>query len=262
MKNIVCFIPARFESSRLPGKPLLDIAGVCVINRVYLQVKKCKLINDIIVLTDDERIKLEVERIGGKVEMVMDECLNGTERIVNFLNKNPNICDIVVNVQGDEPFVNPLHIDQCIRNYYKQKFNIELGILGTDFKNDYFLKCTTLCHILDKKELKNRSIGKVILNKHNDIMYCSRNVIPSSKYDEINQNATYYGHIGVFVFEKEYLMKEYMIENTQHQLNEDIEWLKILENRYRINVSVVDNPERGIDTIEDYKYFTDKYNNL
>ena len=109
--------------------------------------------------------------------------------------------------------------------------------------------------------LKNRSIGKVVLNKRNDIMYCSRNIIPASKSHEINSSAIYYGHIGVFVFDKEYLMKEYMIENTQHQLNEDIEWLKILENGYRINVSVVDNPERGIDTAEDYKYFTDKYNN-
>ena len=275
MKEVVCFIPARYHSQRLPGKPLLKINGVSIINRVYLQVKKCKLVNNIIVLTDDERIKTEVENIGGQVELVIDECLNGTERIVKYLKRNLQICDIVVNVQGDEPFINPLHIDDCIKNYFKEKFNITYDgayngayngtydgaydALNTQMKTNIDLKCTTLCHVLSKSELKNRNVGKLVMNKKNDIMYCSRNIIPASKNEEINYEATYYGHIGVFVFDKDYLLTEYLSENAQHQMNEDIEWLKIIEQGYRINVTIVDQAERGIDTADDYQYFLNKY---
>jgi 3-deoxy-manno-octulosonate cytidylyltransferase (CMP-KDO synthetase) len=256
----VCFIPARYQSSRLPGKPLLKIYGISVINRVYLQVKKCKYVDDIIVLTDDTRIKQEVESIGGKAELVLDDCLNGTERIIKFIQKNIDICDLVINVQGDEPYINPIHIDICIGNYFKEKYNIELNVLQTQFHNKEDIKCSTLCHVLKTNELKNRSIGKLVVNKNSDIMYCSRNIIPAGKNSEINPNSTYYGHIGVFVFDKEYLLNEFIKENTEYQMNEDIEWLKIIEQGYRISVIKVDNPERGIDTEEDYKYFIEKYN--
>lgn len=265
MTNIVCFIPARYESTRLPGKPLLKINNISVINRVYFQVKKCRLINDIIVLTDDERIKKEVENIEGKVEIISDDCLNGTERIVKYLKKNNKSADLIVNVQGDEPFVNPEHIDLCIKNYYKKKFDINLDLQINNPKkiiNNNLIKCSTLCHRLENKFsiLNNKNIGKVVLNNNNDIMYCSRNIIPMTKNDTINENTFYYGHIGVFVFDKEYLLNEYLNVNTHCQLTEDIEWLKIIEQGYKINAYIVENPEKGIDTKEDYEYFLKKYN--
>ena len=105
MTNVVCFIPARYESSRLPGKPLLTINNKPIIQLVYEQVKKCNLVNDIYILTDDERIRYKCESFGAKCCIIDAECLNGTERIVNFLKLDPSICDIVVNVQGDEPFI-------------------------------------------------------------------------------------------------------------------------------------------------------------
>ena len=122
--NKYCFIPARYHSSRLPGKPLLKINGKTIIRLVYEQVKKCNLIDDIIVLTDDERIKKEVESFRGSVAIVVDDCLNGTERIVKFLKNNDyfrNNADIIINVQGDEPFINPSNIDKCIKNYLEKK---------------------------------------------------------------------------------------------------------------------------------------------
>jgi 3-deoxy-manno-octulosonate cytidylyltransferase (CMP-KDO synthetase) len=259
MKN-TCFIPARYESTRLPGKPLLKIKGISVINRVYLQVKKCKMIDEIIVLTDDIRIKKEVESINGRVEMITEECLNGTERIIKYLQNHPESCDIVVNVQGDEPFVNPEDIDRCIQNYYKIRYNQYNNEITNNYNHNVDYKCSTMCHLLKLDEVENRNKGKVILNKKNDILYCSRNVIPGSKNDILNKDYLYYGHTGVFVFDKNYLLNEFIKENTQYQIYEDIEWLKIIEQGYKINTIFINNPERGIDTIEDYNYFLQKYN--
>jgi len=263
MKKIICLIPARYESSRLPGKSLLLIDNETVITRVYKQVKKCKRIHEIIVLTDDIRIKKEVEKHGGKVELVLDECLNGTDRIISYLKSSKNNADIIVNVQGDEPFINPKNIDLCIENYFKEKYNIRFNVLDTQFINDPRLVASTMCHIIENNEsaLRDRSKGKVILDKNNNIMYCSRNIIPASKSGEINKEATYYGHIGVFVFDKNYLINDFSKENTKYQIYEDIEWMKILEQGYKINSIIVEEHERGIDTQEDYEYFLNKYNN-
>ena len=264
MKKIICCIPARYQSSRLPGKPLLEIDNETVITRVYKQVKKCKRIDDIVVLTDDIRIKEEVEKNGGNAVMILEDCLNGTERIISYLKLSKSDVDIVVNVQGDEPFINPADIDFCIENYFYKKYNIKFNVLETKFKNDKQLVCSTMCHILenDKSILENRSKGKVILDKNNNIMYCSRNIIPASKNNQINKDATYYGHIGVFVFDKDYLINEFSKENTTYQIYEDIEWMKIIEQGYKINTVIVEEQERGIDTQEDYEYFLNKYNKI
>jgi 2-dehydro-3-deoxyphosphooctonate aldolase (KDO 8-P synthase) len=244
----VCFIPARYGSTRLPGKPLLKINGKTIINLVWDQVNKCKLVNDIIVLTDDIRIKNEVTRFGGNCEIVDEVCLNGTERIVKYIQKNSNICDLIINVQGDEPFINPVYIDTCIQNYLDK------------VKLDKNIKCSTLHHILENKEdVLKRTKGKIVLDKNNNILFCSRNIIPGKKDMIFNNNNTYYGHIGIFVFDKEYLINDYIKENTSNQLSEDIEWLKILEQGYKINSVLVNNPEISVDIENDYLYLINKY---
>ena len=254
MKNIIAVIPARYNSSRLPGKPLLNFGEYTMIQRVYLQTIKSKYINKAYVTTDDERVKKSVELIGGNVIMIDDECLNGTERIYLALQKlyrEEDIRDIniIVNVQGDEPYINPDHIDIAIESYLSKKGKV----------NYQKLVCSTLHYqIEDVNEINNPSIGKLVLNHQNDIMYCSRNVIPSNKKLEINKNQPYYGHIGVFIFDRNYLT-EYMKQNTTYQLEEDIEWLKIIENGYSINSSLVANVEIGVNTQEDYNYLEKKY---
>ena len=247
-KKKVCFIPSRYQSSRLPGKSLLKINDKTIINMVYDQVKKCKLIDNIIVLTDDNRIKNEVESFGGNVGMVTEECLNGTERIVKFIQKKYDICDLVINVQGDEPFINPEYIDKCIKNFIDKRYNIP------------DMKCSTLHYIFENEEdIFKRSNGKIILDGQNNIMYCSRNVIPGIKNKEYDNSKKYIGHIGVFVYEKNYLMNQYLDSNTKYQLTEDIEWLKIIEDGYKINSVLVENHEIGLDTEDDYKYLLGKY---
>ena len=246
----ICFIPSRYQSSRLPGKPLLMINDKTVIRRVYEQVQKCKLVDDIIVLTDDDRIKEEVESFGGNVGMVTEECLNGTERIVKYIQNNYDCCDLVINVQGDEPYINPYNVDRCIQNYMDKRFEIP------------DIKCSTLHFIHnDYEEIKKRSNGKLILDQKSNIMYCSRNIIPGLKNSEYDKNATYYGHIGVFVFDKDYIMNQYLNGNTPYQLTEDIEWMKVLEDGYKINSVLAHDHEKGLDTPDDYQYLVDKYIN-
>ena len=248
MSNICC-IPSRYQSTRLPGKPLLKINNKTIIELVYLQVKKCKYIDDIIILTDSDKIKTEVELFGGNCEIVTEECLNGTERIVKYLKTNNNKYEYIINVQGDEPFIDPDSIDKCILNFKNNK-------------SDSRLKCSTLHYKFKNPELVfKRSCGKLVLDKYNNILYCSRNIIPGFKKDYYNDNYTYYGHIGIFVYDTEYLLTEYLDSNTSYQLAEDIEWMKILEDSYRINSVLVDNHEIGVDTEDDYKYLINKYTN-
>lgn len=245
---IVALIPARFQSSRLPGKPLLKFGDHTMIQKVYLQVIQSKLIQKTYVVTDDIRIKENIEEIGGSVLLVNEECLNGTERICLAIHKYPDIfsdSDIIVNVQGDEPFINPIHIDLVISKYPKA----------------YNVVCSTLhYHITKSEELTNPSIGKLVLDKNNNIMYCSRACLPSNKQQcfDIN-NTRYFGHIGVFVFSKDYLLNYYQKENTPQQLQEDIEWLKIIEQGFKIISSEVSDYEIGVNTPEDYQYLLHKY---
>lgn len=248
MTKIVCFIPARYESSRLPGKPLLMINNKPIIQLVYEQVKKCKLINDIYILTDDERIRHKCESFDAKCFIINTDCLNGTERIVNFLKFQPSICDIVVNVQGDEPFINYQNIDNCILNYIQQK------------RHNPNMMCSTL-HFkhTDINEIYKRSNGKLVLDKHNNILYCSRNIIPGLKKSTYDETVIYYGHIGIFVYDKNYILNEYLDTNTPYQLAEDIEWLKILEDGHKINSVLALEHERGVDTPDDYLYLKNKY---
>ena len=247
--TIIALIPVRFKSTRLPGKPLLKFGDYNMIQRVYLQTIKSKLIDKVYIVTDnDKRIEQSIKDINGNYLSISEKCLNGTERICLALKKYNLNADLIVNVQGDEPFINPIHIDLAIQKMINN--------------NNNKCVCSTLCyHIKNKNELLNPSIGKLVLNKKGNIMYCSRNCIPWNKNNIVNNNCKYYGHIGLFVFNTNYLINEYMKCNTTHQLEEDIEWLKILEEDYDIVCSIVDDEfEIGVNTKEDYDYLLCKYN--
>jgi len=249
MTRVLCCIPARLKSTRLPNKPLLKINGKTIINLVYDQVKKVSLIDDIVILTDTKIIKDEVNNFGGKCEIIEEECLNGTERIILYLKKN-NIknYDVILNVQGDEPFINPDDINIVLINYLK------------NIKIDNNLVCQTLYYdTQDPEEIHLRSRGKLVLDKKNNIMYCSRNIIPATKKFQYDSNIIYKIHIGVFVFNYDYLINHYFNENTHYQLIEDIEWMKIMEQGFHINATKVNEAERGVDTLDDYNYLVSKY---
>ena len=247
---IIGLIPARYKSTRLPGKPMLKFGTKTMIQRVYTQSIKSKYLDKVYVVTDDERIKDNIESIGGNVLMVKEKCLNGTERICLALNKYSELfkdTHYIVNVQGDEPYINPKHIDIAI--------DTMINSINSN------IKCSTLHYkIVKRDELFNTSIGKLVLDCNNCIMYCSRNCIP---YNKINKpdltKCHYFAHIGLFVFDINYLRNEYCNGNTPLQLEEDIEWLKILEKGYKIITNEVSNYEIGVNTQEDYDYLIKKY---
>ena len=246
MDNIYICIPARYGSSRLEGKPLMKINNKTIINHVYDNVSKLRYRT--VILTDDDRIFNEVKNFGGEAEMITDYCLNGTDRVIKYLRKHNIKNGIIVNVQGDEPFIDENNIKKAIDNYIEKK------------KNDESLVCSTLFYeTTDSHEIKSRSRGKLVLNKNNDIMYCSRNIIPAFKNMEFNPEHTYRIHVGIFVFDCNYLLNYYENENTHLQLCEDIEWMKILEQGFNINAVKINNHEIGVDTIEDLNYLKEKY---
>jgi 3-deoxy-manno-octulosonate cytidylyltransferase (CMP-KDO synthetase) len=241
--KILCCIPARYHSSRLPGKPLLKINNKTIINLVYEKANQIK-VDNIIVLTDDDRIYNEVLSFGGNCAIITEECLNGTERIIKYLNSiNNNEYNIIVNLQGDEPFIKPDIVNDCISNFLEKKPS-----------------CSTICFkTTNKEEILSKSRGKVVTDNNNNIMYCSRNIIPSNKQNTIIENYEYKIHVGIFVYDKKYLLDYFCKENTENQLLEDIEWLKIIEQGFTINTILSDEMERGIDTIEDYNYLKNNY---
>lgn len=245
MNKILCCIPARYNSSRLPGKPLLKINNKTIINLVYEKAKQTK-VDEIIVLTDDKRIFNEVLSFGGKCFIGDKYCLNGTERIVNYLNEiNHKNYNTIVNIQGDEPFIDPNVINKTIDNFIE--------------KNPV---CSTICFkTTEKEEILSKSRGKAVVDIFNNIIYCSRNVIPSNKKENIISGHKYNIHVGIFVFDKNYLLKYFIKSNTPNQLLEDIEWLKIIEQGFKINTIFSEKMERGVDTIEDYNYLLAKYSN-
>ena len=212
---------------------------------MYEKAKKTN-VDEIVVLTDDERIYNEVINFGGNCVMT-DEALNGTERIVNYV-KTINIENYktVVNIQGDEPFIDPEYINIAIKNLYKK--NLE----------NKDIACSTICFkTKDEEEILSKNRGKVVVDKFNNIMYCSRNVIPTNKKENIIKDHYYNIHVGVFVYNIKHLIN--ITSNTDNQLIEDIEWLKILEHGLKINTIFSDKMERGVDTIGDYKYLKNKY---
>ena len=241
--QILCCIPARYQSTRLPGKPLLKINNKTIINLVYEKAKQTR-VDEIVVLTDDKRIFDEVQSFGGKCFIITEDCLNGTDRIITYLNKIDHTqYDIIVNIQGDEPFIKPEVVDETIANFIEKK-----------------PACSTICFKTDDdEEILSKSRGKAVVDNFNNIMYCSRNIIPSNKKENIITGHKYNIHVGIFVFDKNYLLEYFNRENTKNQLLEDIEWLKIIEQGFKINTIFSEKMERGVDTIEDYEYLKNKY---
>lgn len=253
--KVICCIPARYGSSRLPGKPLLKINEKTIIQLVYEQVMKVNnnttVLDDIVVLTDDDRIMDEVSSFHGNAYKITQDCLNGTDRIIYYLMEKYSDYDlnelVVVNVQGDEPFIKPENIIKAVDNFF-------------DNIDDEKMVCSTIHYdTQDENEIILKSRGKMVMDCNNNIIYCSRNVIPSNKVNNIIPNYDYSIHIGVFVYNAHYLINHYYNNNTRLQLTEDIEWMKIIEQGYHINSVCVDEQECGIDTNEDYLYLVNKY---
>ncbi len=230
--HTLAIIPSRFASTRLPGKPLINIAGKSMIQRVYEQCKKSLLLNQIVVATDDERIYQHVDEFGGNVIMTSTTHESGTDRC-NEIILNSNIAhDIIVNIQGDEPFINPKQIDQTITNLIDSNADIS----------------TLAKKIDDLKLVFDTNTPKVIFNKKTKI---AKDFV--RKIHNINKNKKYYKHVGIYAFRAKVLNEISKLSQTKREINEKLEQLRWLENNYQIAVAITDHESLSIDTQEDLK---------
>ena len=237
--RVLGVIPARYASTRLPGKPLIKIGGKPMIQHVYQQCLKAKLIDKVIVATDDKRIYDAVIKFGGNAAMTSSKHRSGTDRIgeiVKWQNSEIAQCDIVVNIQGDEPFINPANIDKAIKPLLKDK-TVNVSTLAFKIK--------------DKKEINDPNVVKVIFDKDGDAIYFSRNPIP---YDRDRKGkVNYYKHIGLYVYRKSYLQRLIKMKPSKLEQAEKLEQLRILENGGKIKVVVTNIDSHSVDTREDLR---------
>ncbi len=236
MNKTAIIIPARYGSSRLEGKPLLKVCEKPVIQWVYEKAQQAKLADMIIVATDDERIFNAVKAFGGEVEMTSVNHKCGSDRIREVAERHPEIA-YIVNLQGDEPLIKPESIDAVARNVQE------------DDKADI----STLIRVLtDEEEINNPNLVKCVVDNNGYALYFSRSKIPYERNENV---ATFYGHLGIYGYKRDALMKMTSLPQTPLEKTESLEQLRAIENGMKIKTSVVDFVPVGIDTAEDLEKF-------
>jgi 3-deoxy-manno-octulosonate cytidylyltransferase (CMP-KDO synthetase) len=237
-KNIVGIIPARFASTRFPGKPLVDIAGKTMIERVYSQAKKSLFLSDVIVATDDETIAATVENFGGKVCLTSALHPSGTDRCAEVLTSLSLQCDAVINIQGDEPFIDPQQIDLLAACFDDP---------GTDL-------ATLIKKITSREVLFNHHSPKVIIDADQFAIYFSRHPIPYIRgYDESSwlTKHTFYQHIGIYGYRPAILKEITALRPSSLEKAETLEQLRWIENGFKIKTAITTFETLAIDTPED-----------
>lgn len=242
MKSL-CVIPARYSSTRLPGKPLRDIAGLPMIVRVYRRAKKAERVTDVIVATDDERIFKAVEENGGRAVMTRADHNTGTDRLAEVAENFSDV-DLIINVQGDEPLIDPILIDE-LTSLFENDENLQMATVKTELK--------------DEAEKNNPNNVKVVTDKNGYALYFSRSLIPYPRKEGISK---VYKHIGIYAYRREFLLKYAKMESTPLELTESLEQLRALENDYKIKVIETDKEFVGVDTEEDLARVNEIYKRM
>lgn len=235
--NPIGIIPARYASTRFPAKPLIDISGKSMIQRVYEQAKKAQGLDKVVVATDDERIYNHVLAFGGEVVMTSTEHQSGTDRCAEVARMFPDF-EIVVNIQGDEPFINPMQIEKLVQCFEKPSTEI----------------ATLVKRIEQEDDLWNQNTPKVILNGIGEALYFSRATIPHLRGEEVSnwfKKQTYYKHIGIYAYKAEILQQITALTPSSLERAEALEQLRWLENGYKVQTAITDLETIAIDTPED-----------
>jgi len=238
--NVIAIIPARYGSTRLDGRPLLDIAGKPMVQWVYERAKKAKLIRDVLVATDDKRVMSAVERFGGKAVMTSSSHRSGTDRIAEAAGSLN--ADVIVNVQGDEPLIEPEMIDEAIKPLLAES-SLLISTLKTKIANE--------------EELKDPNVVKVVTDREGFALYFSRYPIPyererSQKSEVRSQKKNiHYKHIGLYIYRRDFLLQFAKMKPTPLEDAEKLEQLRVLENGYKIKVVETKYNSIGVDTKED-----------
>lgn len=232
--KVVAIIPARYDSKRLPGKPLRKIHNKPLIQMIYENVEKTKLFSDVIIATDDKRIFDVVKAFKGQVEMTSQKHKCGTERVAEVAHKVN--ADIFINIQGDELFITKEPIIKLIQTF-----------------SDTNVSVATLIHpISDLEDAKNPNRVKVVFDKDDFAIYFSRSPIPYQLNNQIN-NLSYYVHIGVYAFRKDLLLKFSSLPHSKWEKAEKLEQLRLIENGIKIKVVKTDYYGFSIDTESDLR---------
>lgn len=236
-QQIIGVIPARFESTRFPGKPLVPILGKSLIQRTFENAKKANF-SEIVIATDDQRIFDHARSFGAPVFMTSKNCTCGTERIAEFLQNNPHYqeADAIVNIQGDEPCLNPEAISSAIQ------------LLLNDSQASMATLVTPLRSL---EEAAHSSIVKCVIDLLQNVLYFSRSLIPGNHTGLFNPQNCYYRHIGLYVYRPSFLLHLQKLPSTPLQRAEDLEGLKVLEYGFKIKAAVTDEPSIGVDHPED-----------
>ena len=231
--SVIAVIPARYDSSRLPGKALADVQGVPMVVRVWRQTRAARLLSQVLVATDDERIASSIRAAGGVAEMTSREHQSGTDRIAEVARRIS--ADIYLNVQGDLPFIPPADLDA----------------LAAPMRDDPRIQVATLAApIVDDAEWRNPNVVKVVCDAHDDALYFSRSPIPYWR-DQAGVPAGALRHIGVYGYRREFLLEFASWPPSHLEQVEKLEQLRAMERGYRLRIvrSVAPSPE--VDTPDD-----------
>ena len=234
--TFTAIIPARYASTRFPGKPLAVLGGKTVIQRVYEQVSS--VLSEVYVATDDERIFACVESFGGKAVMTRNDHQSGTDRIQEAVEKTDTNADVIINVQGDEPFIQPSQIQTLMQLFDEP--STQIGTLGKLFES--------------LEAVENPNSPKIVTDVRGFALYFSRSVIP---YIRGKQQENWFGeypflkHLGVYAYRREVLAEVTKLPQSSLEKAESLEQLRWLQNGYRIRVGLTDVETVGIDTPED-----------
>lgn len=234
--KFIGIIPARYASSRFPGKPLAMLGGETVIERVYKQVSS--ILTDVYVATDDERISNTVQSFGGKAVMTRSDHKSGTDRICEALDKIGIFYDVVINIQGDEPFIQKSQI-KTVMNCFDDP-QTQIATLGKHFKS--------------MESAKNPNSPKIVLDNNSYALYFSRSIIPfvrGYEKSEWIERYPFLKHIGLYAYRTDVLRAISRLPQSSLELAESLEQLRWLQNGYRIKVGLTDVETIGIDTPED-----------
>jgi 3-deoxy-manno-octulosonate cytidylyltransferase (CMP-KDO synthetase) len=237
MTKILGIIPARYASSRFPGKPLIDLKGKSMIQRVYEGVKKSNSFYKVVVATDDQRIAQHVKGFGGEVIMTLSSHPSGTDRCGEVLSHFPE-ADIAVNIQGDEPLVDARQLDMLVALFNDE--TVSIGTLGT--------------YSVSKEDIENSNRIKVVVNHQMDALYFSRSAIP---FERNQQEYKYIRHIGLYAFRASTLREIIALQPTELECIESLEQLRWLYYGHSIRVAITSIETPNIDVPADVKKVID-----
>lgn len=230
-QKVLVVIPARYASTRFEGKPLAKILGKPMIYHVYSRAVKSRIVDEVVVATDDERIRKCVDDFGGKVIMTSLRHQTGTDRIAEVAEKSDS--EIIVNVQGDEPLFDPKMISQVVRPFFDNRTVNVVTLAG---------------RISDPADFVDLMNVKIVMNTDNDVMFMSRAPIP---YPKSRQNYCAYKQIGVYAFKRDYLIRFASMKQTPMEIIEGIELLRVLENGQKLKVAITEHRTYSVDTPSD-----------